>query len=106
MERSFVSRARTAIHSAAAKAEKVFTDIKKPDSITHRDLDEQAPRESTPVFLQDADAPKLQVINCCISRKRRYSAAIESLDNVTAQASSMAEESSAFEGTVPLDPNI
>ncbi|XP_073058907.1 uncharacterized protein [Primulina eburnea] len=58
MEGSFVSRARTAIHSAAAKAEKVFTDIKKPDSITHRDLDEQVPRESTPVFLQDADAPK------------------------------------------------
>ncbi|XP_073030600.1 uncharacterized protein [Primulina eburnea] len=49
---------------------------------------------------------QLQVINCCISRKRRYSAAIESLDNVTAQASSMAEESSASEGTVPLDPNI
>nr|GLL41922.1 fimbrin-2-like [Ipomoea trifida] len=31
MEPSFVSRARTALHSAAAKAEKVFTDIKKFD---------------------------------------------------------------------------
>nr|GMC46398.1 rab3 GTPase-activating protein catalytic subunit [Ipomoea batatas]GME03342.1 rab3 GTPase-activating protein catalytic subunit [Ipomoea batatas] len=31
MEPSFVSRARTALHSAAAKAEKVFTDIKKYD---------------------------------------------------------------------------
>ncbi|XP_073151384.1 uncharacterized protein [Henckelia pumila] len=58
MEGSFVSRARTAIHSAAAKAEKVFTDIKKSDSITHRDLDERSPRESTPVFLQDADESK------------------------------------------------
>ena len=28
----FVSKARTAFHSAAAKAEKVFTDIKKSDS--------------------------------------------------------------------------
>ncbi|XP_076927727.1 uncharacterized protein LOC143591395 [Bidens hawaiensis] len=34
----FVSKARTALHSAAAKAEKVFTDIKKSDSST--DLDE------------------------------------------------------------------
>lgn len=34
----FVSKARTAFHSAAAKAEKVFTDIKKSDSST--DLEE------------------------------------------------------------------
>lgn len=36
MEASFVSRARTAINSAAAKAEKVFTDIKKSDPNAHR----------------------------------------------------------------------
>ncbi|XP_073304076.1 uncharacterized protein [Primulina huaijiensis] len=49
---------------------------------------------------------QLQVINCCISRKRRYSAAIQSLENVAAQAGSMAEESPASEGTLPLDPYI
>lgn len=38
MEASFVSRARTAINSAAAKAEKVFTDIKKSDSNAHRGI--------------------------------------------------------------------
>lgn len=36
MEVSFVSKARTAFHSAAAKAEKVFADIKKSDSTTDR----------------------------------------------------------------------
>ncbi|KAG8365093.1 hypothetical protein BUALT_Bualt18G0068400 [Buddleja alternifolia] len=58
MEASFVSRARTAINSAAAKAEKVFTDIKKSDSVTNRDLDRQSPRASTPEFLKDADESK------------------------------------------------
>ncbi|KAL6538436.1 hypothetical protein OROGR_012424 [Orobanche gracilis] len=48
MEASFVSRARTAINSAAAKAEKVFTDIKNSDPVTHRDLDKQHPTASTP----------------------------------------------------------
>ncbi|GFP98156.1 rab3 GTPase-activating protein catalytic subunit [Phtheirospermum japonicum] len=57
MEASFVSRARTAINSAAAKAEKVFTDIKKSDSVTHRDLDKQSPRASTPES-KDADESK------------------------------------------------
>ncbi|KAL3636762.1 hypothetical protein CASFOL_019061 [Castilleja foliolosa] len=57
MEASFVSRARTAINSAAAKAEKVFTDIKKPDSVTHPDLDKQSPRASTPES-KDADESK------------------------------------------------
>ncbi|KAE9458250.1 hypothetical protein C3L33_09841, partial [Rhododendron williamsianum] len=33
---SLVSKARTAFHSAAAKAEKVFTDIKKSDSLTNQ----------------------------------------------------------------------
>ncbi|KAI3820519.1 hypothetical protein L1987_08067 [Smallanthus sonchifolius] len=40
----FVSKARTAFHSAAAKAEKVFTDIKKSDSST--DLDEAGKQSS------------------------------------------------------------
>lgn len=40
----FVSKARTAFHSAAAKAEKVFTDIKKSDSST--DLDEVCKQSS------------------------------------------------------------
>ncbi|XP_042042507.1 rab3 GTPase-activating protein catalytic subunit-like [Salvia splendens] len=56
MEASFISRARTAINSAASKAEKVFTDIKKSDSNAHRDLDKQSPIAST----ADADEPKVQ----------------------------------------------
>ncbi|KAI3688523.1 hypothetical protein L2E82_46151 [Cichorium intybus] len=40
----FVSKARTAFHSAAAKAEKVFTDIKKSDSSTDlEELGKQSP---------------------------------------------------------------
>ncbi|KAK4386962.1 putative tetraacyldisaccharide 4'-kinase, mitochondrial [Sesamum angolense] len=58
MEASFVSRARTAINSAAAKAEKVFTDIKKSDSIAHRDLDKQSPSASTPESSEGADESK------------------------------------------------
>ncbi|KAK6154436.1 hypothetical protein DH2020_008684 [Rehmannia glutinosa] len=58
MEASFVSRARTAINSAAAKAEKVFTDIKESDSVTHRDLDKQSPSASTPESPKDADESK------------------------------------------------
>ncbi|KAL0406938.1 UNVERIFIED_CONTAM: Rab3 GTPase-activating protein catalytic subunit [Sesamum latifolium] len=58
MEASFVSRARTAFNSAAAKAEKVFTDIKKSDSIAHRDLDKQSPSASTPGSSEGADESK------------------------------------------------
>ncbi|KAL0302024.1 UNVERIFIED_CONTAM: hypothetical protein Sradi_6479200 [Sesamum radiatum] len=58
MEASFVSRARTAINSAAAKAERVFTDIKKSDSIAHRDLDKQSPSASTPESSEGADESK------------------------------------------------
>ncbi|XP_020554460.1 rab3 GTPase-activating protein catalytic subunit [Sesamum indicum] len=58
MEASFVSRARTAINSAAAKAEKVFTDIKKSDSNAHRDLDKQSPSASTPESSEGADESK------------------------------------------------
>ncbi|PIN11366.1 hypothetical protein CDL12_16034 [Handroanthus impetiginosus] len=58
MEATFVSRARTAINSAAAKAEKVFTDMKKSDSITHRDLDKQSPSTSTPESPKSADEPQ------------------------------------------------
>ncbi|XP_022848442.1 uncharacterized protein LOC111370801 [Olea europaea var. sylvestris] len=59
METSFVSKARTAFHSAAAKAEKVFTDIKKSDFITHReDIDKQSPIESRPEYTKDGDESK------------------------------------------------
>ncbi|KAI5674785.1 hypothetical protein M9H77_15149 [Catharanthus roseus] len=47
MEVSFVSKARTAFHSAAAKAEKVFADIKKSDSTTDREDDSDI-QSSTP----------------------------------------------------------
>ncbi|KAL8505542.1 hypothetical protein ACS0TY_016691 [Phlomoides rotata] len=55
MEASFVSRARTAINSAAAKAEKVFTDMKKSDSTTNPDLEKQSPSASTPESPKHAD---------------------------------------------------
>ncbi|KAH6795780.1 hypothetical protein C2S51_036766 [Perilla frutescens var. frutescens] len=60
MEASFVSRARTAINSAAAKAEKVFTDIKKSDSNAHRDLDKQSHVASTAECPRDTDESKVQ----------------------------------------------
>ncbi|XP_059662466.1 uncharacterized protein LOC132308409 [Cornus florida] len=44
---SIVSRARTAFHSAAAKAERVFTDIKKSDLTTNRDSDEFSPNTTS-----------------------------------------------------------
>lgn len=46
---------------------------------------------------------QLQVINCCISRKRRHIAAVESLESVTIQASSNVEGSSSSNRTLPLD---
>ncbi|KAL2476335.1 hypothetical protein Adt_37071 [Abeliophyllum distichum] len=49
---------------------------------------------------------QLQVINCCISRKIRWSAASESLESVAGQASSNIEESSGSEVTVPLVPHL
>ncbi|XP_060187776.1 uncharacterized protein LOC132616975 isoform X2 [Lycium barbarum] len=53
MEASFVSRAKTAFHSAAAKAEKVFTDIKKSDLINDPDLDKPLPATSTSEIITD-----------------------------------------------------
>lgn len=44
----------------------------------------------------------LQVINCCISRKRRHAAALESLESITAQAD--ASGSSDSESRPPPDP--
>nr|GLL22566.1 rab3 GTPase-activating protein catalytic subunit [Ipomoea trifida]GMC74536.1 rab3 GTPase-activating protein catalytic subunit [Ipomoea batatas] len=70
MEPSFVSRARTALHSAAAKAEKVFTDIKKSDPAIDPvnaehfkiqvgdDSDQQSPETSTPGIVGNKDGPK------------------------------------------------
>lgn len=47
---------------------------------------------------------QLQVINCCISRKSRHTAAIESLESVSALASSNAADASSSDSTHPLDP--
>lgn len=47
---------------------------------------------------------QLQVINCCLSRKKRHTAAVESLESITAEAGSNAEGSSASHCTCPLDP--
>lgn len=58
MEASFVSRAKTAFHSAAAKAEKVFTDIKKSDLINDPDSDKQSPATSTSEISDDKDESK------------------------------------------------
>ncbi|CAH9107703.1 unnamed protein product [Cuscuta epithymum] len=70
MEPSFVSRARTAIHSAASKAEKVFTDIKKSDPAIDGveaenldvpvggDSDKQSPETSAPELIDNWDEGK------------------------------------------------
>ncbi|XP_055824066.1 uncharacterized protein LOC129892512 [Solanum dulcamara] len=58
MEASFVSRAKTAFHSAAAKAEKVFTDIKKSDLINDTDSDKQSLATSTSEISDDKDESK------------------------------------------------
>ncbi|OIT26630.1 PREDICTED: rab3 GTPase-activating protein catalytic subunit [Nicotiana attenuata] len=58
MDASFVSRAKTAFHSAAAKAEKVFTDIKKSDLINDPDSDNQSPATSTSEIPEDKDVSK------------------------------------------------
>ncbi|CAK9171890.1 unnamed protein product, partial [Ilex paraguariensis] len=59
MEASFVSKARTAFHSAAAKAERVFTDIKKSDLITtDRDSDKQCPKTSKTDSSNNEDVSK------------------------------------------------
>uniref|UniRef100_A0A5B7AQQ7 Rab3GAP catalytic subunit conserved domain-containing protein n=1 Tax=Davidia involucrata TaxID=16924 RepID=A0A5B7AQQ7_DAVIN len=47
---------------------------------------------------------QLQVINCCVSRKRRRSIATDSLDSVIRQANSNVEESAVSEGTLPASP--
>ncbi|KAA8526987.1 hypothetical protein F0562_008784 [Nyssa sinensis] len=57
---SIVSRARTAFHSAAAKAERVFTDIKKSDSTTDPDPDKQSPNTSKPESANNDGASKTQ----------------------------------------------
>ncbi|KAK9268760.1 hypothetical protein L1049_000522 [Liquidambar formosana] len=47
---------------------------------------------------------QLQVINCCVSRKRRRIIATESLDSVIGRASSNVEESAVSGGMVPASP--
>ncbi|CAN4102692.1 unnamed protein product [Withania somnifera] len=58
METSFVSRAKTAFHSAAAKAEKVLTDIKISDLINEPDSDKQSTATSTSEISVDKDESK------------------------------------------------
>ncbi|KAK9080668.1 hypothetical protein SSX86_000426 [Deinandra increscens subsp. villosa] len=53
----FVSKARTAFHSAAAKAEKVFTDIKKSDSSS--DLEETAKQSA---IEEKSDSPSEAIV--------------------------------------------
>lgn len=47
---------------------------------------------------------QLQVINCCISRKSRHTAALESLESVTAQTNSDGTAPSDSESALPLYP--
>ncbi|EPS60286.1 hypothetical protein M569_14518, partial [Genlisea aurea] len=49
---------------------------------------------------------QLQVINCCISRKRRYTAAVESLESVMAEACSNRLTSSGCAETPSCDPRL
>ncbi|GAV72901.1 Rab3-GTPase_cat domain-containing protein [Cephalotus follicularis] len=47
---------------------------------------------------------QLQVINCCLSRKRRRAVATESLDSVMRKASSNVEEPAVSKGVAPTGP--
>ncbi|KAL4566791.1 hypothetical protein LXL04_030916 [Taraxacum kok-saghyz] len=62
----FVSKAKTAFHSAAAKAEKVFTDIKKSDSST--DLEEFG--KQSPISEKD-DSPSGVIVTKDKNARRR-----------------------------------
>ncbi|KAJ4745523.1 Rab3 GTPase-activating protein catalytic subunit [Rhynchospora pubera] len=61
MESSFsiVSRAKTALHSAAAKAEKVFTDIRAIDLKSDREIDATALKNSTKSIDQEGAQPSM-----------------------------------------------
>jgi Rab3 GTPase-activating protein catalytic subunit len=65
---SIVSKARTAIHSAAAKAERVFTDIKKSDFSTDRDSD----RQSTGLALLDSSNHEGESKSCQEAKNSRW----------------------------------
>lgn len=47
---------------------------------------------------------QLQVINCCVSRKRRCAIATESLDYAVSEASSNAAESAGSKDIIPASP--
>jgi Rab3 GTPase-activating protein catalytic subunit len=47
---------------------------------------------------------QLQVINCCVSRKRRLAVATESLDSVMREASTDAVESAYSKDMLPASP--
>ncbi|KAJ4792193.1 Rab3 GTPase-activating protein catalytic subunit [Rhynchospora pubera] len=61
MESSFsiVSRAKAALHSAAAKAEKVFTDIRAIDLKSDREIDATALKNSTKSIDQEGAQPSM-----------------------------------------------
>lgn len=46
---------------------------------------------------------QMQVINCCVSRKRRRTIATESLDSVIREASSEVEKSATSSGMLPAN---
>jgi len=47
---------------------------------------------------------QFQVINCCISRKKRHIIATESLDTMVMEANSNALESANYTGKIPTGP--
>ncbi|KAL2956526.1 hypothetical protein AAZX31_18G091400 [Glycine max] len=47
---------------------------------------------------------QFQVINCCISRKRRHIIAIESLDSMVMEANSNTSDSANYMGRIPTSP--
>lgn len=47
---------------------------------------------------------QFQVINCCISRKRRHIIAFESLDSMMMEANSNTLESANYTGKIPASP--
>ncbi|KAK3025563.1 hypothetical protein RJ639_041041, partial [Escallonia herrerae] len=62
------------------------------------------PSDETPDLNSCLLYQQLQVINCCVSRKKRRYIATESLASITRQASSDAEESAVCEGNLPATP--
>ncbi|GAB2230516.1 hypothetical protein Drorol1_Dr00014785 [Drosera rotundifolia] len=47
---------------------------------------------------------KMQVINCCVSRKKRQAIAIESLESIVKEAEGISDGSAASKDTIPTSP--